>query len=168
MGEYQQITVHNGETVSTVRNLRYTPLRVRELITLIQFAEDPSGLIAKKQKERRKYGADLACVRYEKEHFKSEPHDVCIEPSSHDILSDDWQEPPDEKRQKQFSDYVDFEGLRFPRQLRLQVNGSVVLSANVTSLVSQEFDESLLVAPKGANVRHGSHCELATPITSSI
>lgn len=150
LGGFQQIDVHDGEKRYTVRNLGFTPLRVRELITLTQFAEDPDALIVKKQRQHREGGNELTCVQYERERFKREQHTVCIDPSSHDIVSDDWHEPPDEKRRKLFSDYADIEGLRYPRKLRLQVNGSVAITASITSLAAKEFDETLLTPPQGA------------------
>ena len=65
-------------------------------------------------------------------------------------MSDEWQEPPDERRREQYTDYFDFAGHRYPRKLQLLINGTRVISANVQNLTMAPFDQTLLVAPKGA------------------
>jgi hypothetical protein len=62
---------------------------------------------------------------------------------------------------KSFSGYTDFEGLRFPRHLELHVNGSRVLSAEITSLAQTDFDEKLLTPPHGSIERRD--CENIKP-----
>ena len=80
-------------------------------------------------------------------------HELCVNSASHDILSDEWKEQPDERRRQQYSDYFDFRGHRYPRKLELLVNGIRVVTANVNSLTTAPLDEALLVAPKGATER---------------
>jgi TonB family protein len=82
--------------------------------------------------------------------FHGKPHEVCINSASHDILSDEWKEPPDEQRSEEYTDYFDFGGHRYPRKLELLVNGAKVISASVGMLTKTTFDEALLVPPKGA------------------
>jgi TonB family protein len=149
MGDFEQIEVRNGDRQYNSRNLNFTPVRIGELISLLQFAEDSEGLLAKKQKERVENGIEMVCMRVEGK-SRGKTHEVCVNSASHEILSDEWQEPPDERRRELYSDYFDFGAHRYPRTLQLVVNGTKVITATVANLTTTAFDETLLVAPKGA------------------
>lgn len=149
MGNFEQIEIRNGDRLYTSRTLGFTPERIVELISLLEFAEGSEGLVAGKQKERVENGVEMVCIRVEGEQ-RGKKHEVCVNAATHDILSDEWQEPPDERRTEQYSDYFDFGGHRFPRKFQLRVDGINVLTANVENLTTSAFDETLLVAPKGA------------------
>src|ERR1700687_6040162 len=56
MGAFQQIDVRNGEKLYTSRNAPFTPVRVRQLLSLLHIAENPDRLEAKKQKQRVERG----------------------------------------------------------------------------------------------------------------
>jgi TonB family protein len=150
MGDFEQINIRNGDKLYTSRNVTFTPVRVGELISLLQFAEGSEGLQAKKQRQRVENGVDTTCLTVERKNAKGKPHEVCINSASHDIVSDDWQVPPDERRSEQFADYFDIGGHRYPRKLQLLVNGIRAITANVESVTPTAFDPALLVAPKGA------------------
>jgi TonB family protein len=150
MGDFEQIEIRNGDRLYTSRNIGFTPVRVRELISLLQFAEGSEGLLAKKQRQRVENGVEMTCLQVERENVKGKPHEFCVNSATHEILSDDWQEPPDERRREQYTDYFDFGGHRYPRKLQLVVNGIRVIAANVDNLTTATFDETLLVPPKGA------------------
>ena len=149
MGDFEQIEVRNGDRQYTSRNLNFTPVRIGELISLLQFAEGSEGLLAKKQKERVENGMEMVCMRVEGK-GRGKTHEVCVNSASHEILSDEWQEPPDERLREQYTDYFDFVGHRYPRKLQLIVNGSKVITANVSNLATAAFDPTILVAPNGA------------------
>lgn len=149
IGDFEQISMHDGEMLYTVRN-RPTPMRVGEINSLIHFAQLPDELNAKKMKEQVKNGVAVTCLQAEREKYKSEVHEICVDQASNEILSDAWPEPPDEHRREQFEDYFDFQGHRYPRKLQLQVNGSKVITANVESLQTAPFDKALLIPPQGA------------------
>jgi TonB family protein len=149
MGDFEQIEIRNGDRQYTTRNLSFIPVRIGELISLIQFAEDSGGLLAKKQKERVENGIGMVCIQVEGER-RGKTHEVCVNSASHDILSDEWQEPPDERLREQYTDYFDFGGHRYPRKLQLLVNGINVVIANVVNLTTAAVDQTLLVATKGA------------------
>jgi len=149
MGDFEQIEIRNGDRHYSSRNLSFTPVRIGELISLLQFAEGAEGLLVKKQKERVENGIEMVCIRVEGER-RGKTHEVCVNSASHEILSDEWQEPPDERRREQYSDYFDFGGHRYPRKLQLLVNGVKVITATVENLTTTAFDQTLLVAPKGA------------------
>jgi TonB family protein len=149
MGDFEQIEIRNGDSLYTSRNISFKPVRIRELVSLLQFAEGSEGLLVKKEKQRVENGVELTCLQVEQEKVRGK-HEVCVNSASHEILSDEWQEPPDEQRREQYTDYFDFEGHRYPRKLQLIVNGSKVLTANVSNLATAAFDPALLVTPKGA------------------
>src|SRR6267142_528607 len=94
MGSFEQIEVRNGDRLYTSRNISFTPVRIRELISLLQFAEDSERLIVKKQKQRVENGVEMTCLQVQQENVKNKPHEVCLNSDSHEILSDEWQEPP--------------------------------------------------------------------------
>lgn len=149
MGDFQQVTLQNGERLYTLNN-HPAPLRLRELTRLIHFAQAPGVLTAKKMKQSVANGLQLACLQVQREKAREESHELCVNPASHEIVSDAWHEPPDEQRREQFSDYVEFRGHRYPRKLQLEVNGSKVIAATVTSLKSTPLDPGLMTPPKGA------------------
>lgn len=150
MGDFEQIDIRNGDKLYTTRNVSFTPVRVGELISLLQFAEGSESLQLKKQRQRVENGVETTCLKVERENTKGKPHEVCINSASHDIVSDDWPEPPDERRREQYTDYFDIGGHRYPRKLQLLVNGTSAIAANVESVTAIAFDPKLLVAPKGA------------------
>jgi len=149
IGDFEQTEIRNGDRLYTSRNLSFTPVRIGELISLLQFAEGSEGLLARNKKERIENGVEMVCIRVEGA-SRGKTHEVCVDSVSRDILSDEWREPPDERRREQYSDYFDFGGHRYPRKLQLLVNGLKVVSANVDNLATAAFDQTLLVAPKGA------------------
>src|ERR1022692_1805900 len=101
MGDFEQIDIRNGDKLFTSRNITFTPVRVRELISLLRIAEVSEGRQVKKQRQRVENGVDTTCLTVEPENAKGKPHEVCINSASHDIVSDDWQEPHDERRTEQ-------------------------------------------------------------------
>ena len=149
IGDFEQTEIRNGDRLYTSRNLSFTPVRIGELISLLQFAEGSEGLLARNKKERIENGVEMVCIRVEGA-SRGKTHEVCVDSVSRDILSDEWREPPDERRREQYSDYFDFGGHRYPRKLQLLVNGLKVVTANVDNLTTAAFDQTLLVAPKGA------------------
>jgi len=149
LGDFKQIDVRNGGWLYTTRNNSSTPVRVRELIQLLQFGEDTKGLVADKPQQMAEYGFPVDCVRVKKKDSKETPHQVCLN-GSHEISSDTWWDLPDSPTREEFTDYFDFAGHRYPRTLQLVENGSRVVKANVKSLSAKAFDEALLTKPAGA------------------
>ena len=77
-------------------------------------------------------------------------HELCIDSTTHDVLSDEWDEPPDEHRREEFSEYVEFRGHRYPHRIVLFVNGSKVINVHILALEpSAPIEASLLLAPQG-------------------
>jgi TonB family protein len=150
MGSFEQIDIRNGDKLYTRRNLAFTPYPVFELAGLLQFAGDFDGLHVIKQKQRMEGSVGVNCLQVKIQDGKGKPHEICVSSESHDILSHEWKGPPDELSREQFADYFEFGNYRYPRNLELFANGSRLISAHVDDLRIAEFDDSLLVPPKGA------------------
>jgi TonB family protein len=150
LSDFKQIEIRNGESFYTSRSLSFTPFRVSEVMGLLLFAQSPENLVWKKQKQLTENGVEMACLKVKGENGRGKPQQICIDSRSHDILSVEWKEPPDESRREQFKDYFDFGGHRYPHTLELLVNGSKVITAHVESLNATTFDDALLVPPKDA------------------
>jgi TonB family protein len=151
MGPFEQIVIRNGEKSYTLRNYPYTPVRVAEVFRLLRFAQDFDGLTVTKEKQRTEGGVEIACLDAKDESQKGSPrHTICVNAASHEVMSDEWKLPPDEKRRQQYSEYADFLGLHYPRKLELLVNGSKAVTAQVTGIKQTTLDPAFLVAPKGA------------------
>ena len=96
MGEFEQTDIRNGDRLYTSRNMSFSPVRIGELISLLDFAEGSEGLLAKKQRKRVDNGVEMSCLQVEHENVRGKAHQVCINPVSRETVSDEWQEPPDE------------------------------------------------------------------------
>ncbi len=150
MGAFQQIDVKNGEKLYTSRNAPFTPVRVRQLLNSLQISENPDRLQAKKQKQWVERGLAITCMQVEKGGEKSEVHELCVNPTSREILSDEWKVRPDGSGRLEYSDYLEFRGHRYPRTAERFENGIKAITAQVASLTTAPLDEALLAPPEGA------------------
>jgi len=150
MGAFQQIDVKNGERLYTSRNTPFTPVRVRQLLSLLQVSENPDRLEAKKPKQRVERGLAITCVQVHKESKKSETRELCVNPALREIVSDEWKERPDGSGRLEYSDYLEFRGHRYPRKTELFENGIKAITSQVASLTTAPLDEALLVPAQGA------------------
>ncbi|MFZ0743173.1 MAG: TonB family protein [Terracidiphilus sp.] len=147
---FEQIRIQNGEMQYTSRNLSFTPARIVDLNSLLHFAQDSEGLIPTKEKNHVKEGVEMTCLAALRKDRMGGVHEICVNAGSLEVLSDQWQLPAHEWHKEAFTDYVEFQGRRFPRRLELEVNESPLIQANVTSLNAATFDQTLLVVPEGA------------------
>lgn len=148
VGGFRQIEIMNGERRYTSRNAPFTPLRVMEVVHLLQFA-DFSQLQVKKEKHRAQGGIEMTCAEVKIGTGKSgSSREICLN-SSHEIVSDEWKEPPDEQLRERYADYFEFQSLHYPRQIERFVDGSRTVSVHVESLTMAAFDPALLVPPAG-------------------
>ena len=150
MGAFQQVDVKNGEKLYTSRNAPFTPVRVRQLLSLLQISESPDHLQARKQKQRVERGLAITCAQVHEEGKKSAPHEFCVNPASREIVSDEWKEQPDGSGRLEYSDYLEFRGHRYPRKIERFENGIKAITAQVVSVATAPLNEALLVPPKGA------------------
>lgn len=149
LGDFKQIDVRSGGWLYTSRNSSSTPVRVRQMIQLIEFAQDAKDLVADKPHPMMEYGFPVDCMRVKKKNSNDTPHEVCLN-GSHEIASDTWWDVPDSPTRLEFADYFDFAGHRFPRSLQMVENGSRAIKANVKSLEANAFNDVLLTKPSGA------------------
>jgi TonB family protein len=149
LGDFKEIEVRNGGWLYTSRNSDSTPVRVRELLQLIQFGQEAKDLVTDKQKPSTEYGFPVNCLRVKKKHAQEATHMVCLN-MSHEISSDTWWDLPDSPTRLEFSDYFDFDDHRFPRTLQMLENGSRVIKAYVKTLAPGPFNDVLLTKPEGA------------------
>jgi TonB family protein len=149
MANFQEIQIRNGDKRYISRNLEFTPVRVSDLLTLLQFAENSEGLIVKKQKSQVEDGIAVACLKVGQENKKGD-HEVCLNSSTHEIVSEDWRWSDQQQQRKFYSDYFDFGTYHYPRKLELRENGSKVLTASIDGLATASLDESIFVPPIGA------------------
>jgi TonB family protein len=148
--EFQQIDIRNGDKLYISRSLPFTPVRMRELPTLLQIGEHAEELELKKAKHQVERGVEMTCLQVRKKDTRDEQHELCVNPASREILSDEWKVQPDGRRRQQYSDYFEFRGHRYPRKLELFVNGIKAIDATVDSLTTAPLDQALLVPSKGA------------------
>jgi TonB family protein len=149
MGAYQQIDVKNGEKLYTSRNAPFTPLRVSELLRLLSIAEGPGELRVKKQKQRVERGLTITCLQMQKD-AQGETHELCLNTTLREILSDEWKDQPDGKGRLDYSDYLEFRGHRYPRKIERFENGIKTITVQVVTLATAPLNDALLVPPKGA------------------
>ncbi|MGO9325536.1 MAG: TonB family protein [Terracidiphilus sp.] len=153
LGDFHQIEVKNGEWHYTSRNATFTPSLVTNLIGLLGFAYEAGSLTAKKQKHRTEKGVEMNCVQVDSKGPPGATREICLDAASGDIAVDNWQLLPNVQRREQFSDYFDFGAHRYPRKLELIQDSSEIIKADVVTLASVPFDESLLTSPAGAIAR---------------
>ncbi len=156
LGGYRQTDIRVGKKLYTSRNAGYTPIAVREFLSLMNFARvDQKGakLVVTDTKRCKKNGVDAVCVKGDAVNNENEHHEVALNATNGILLSDDWSSAPDHSRKEEFSNWVALDKYRYyPRKLQLTVNGDMIVSAIVTSLSIAPFDESLLNPPKDAVV----------------
>lgn len=151
LGGFQQTEIRKGELVYTSRNISFTPQRVTELLGLVHGRGNPNTMQIKKERKRVERGVEATCFDVHLDSEQGAPtHEMCINPASHEFLSDDWRESQNEHRRIEFSSYAEFRGRRSPRRIILWENGSSVIDAQITRLETVSLDEALLVPPLGA------------------
>src|ERR1035441_10603512 len=82
MGNFEQIDIRNGDSLYTSRNIGFTPVRIRELISLLLFAEDSDGMLVEKQRQSVDNGIEMACLQVEQVNVRGKPHEVCVNSAS--------------------------------------------------------------------------------------
>jgi TonB family protein len=155
MGGFREIDVRNGEKLYISRNVGYTPIRVKQVEKLIDISQDVAQLQIKKVRQKKANGISLTCLQINQKESKTKD-ELCIDPSSNDLLSDDWK-AADKLERNEYGDYREFHGHRYPMKLTQYVAGSKILDATISDLKIETLDNALLVPPKGAIERR--QCE---------
>ncbi|HKF50611.1 MAG TPA: energy transducer TonB [Terracidiphilus sp.] len=155
LGPFAMVKTKNGENTLTLRNVPYTPQRVKDLAYLLEFANGDLGYTVRDLKRRKDGGQDVNCISYVETVNLQQQTLACLDTATNNVLSlsEDRKAPAVEKRREEFSDFADFDGMRYPRQLRLFANGSLVLSVRITKLAPEPFDDKFLALPPEAIAR---------------
>ena len=163
MGNYSEIRVRKGESLYISRNAPFSPLQIIQLEDLLNVFSVDSDSEIKKVKHEAEEGIQSECMQVQSRSGRPPSHghtELCINPTTKELISEDIREGP-EYRQKQFRDYEPFREHRYPRELKLLVNGSAVVKVWVTSLQSASFDDTTFTAPPRSIVRR--QCEHMIP-----
>ncbi|UWZ84833.1 energy transducer TonB [Occallatibacter riparius] len=151
IGPIEEIKFQDGEKSYTLSNTGFTPKQVRDLMDLLHVAKNYDKLVVKKDQEHIESGVTVKCMETERREFKSSPrHQICTDVGTRDIMSESWEWSEDRVYRKQFSDFADFAGHRYPHRLEFLKNGRTIISANVIELRQTPLDPQLLVPPQGA------------------
>lgn len=159
-GGYKQIDIRNNGWLYTTRSDSSTPIRVRQLISLLEFGQDAKDLVADRSQPIMEYGVQVQCVRVKNKRGKTTPHQVCFN-AENEITSDTWWDLPDSPSREEFAGYVDFAGHRYPKSLQLVENASRAIKVTVKTLETKPFNDILLTKPEGAIERR--MCDNWTP-----
>jgi hypothetical protein len=155
-GPFQQVKIRKGEEEYSLRNAGFTPLAVQDVYGLLQLADLPVGFIAKKQVQKIENGVALACIKAERGDIKSEENEFCVDTASHNVVSHEWWGTNESRNKRLYSDFQDFEGVGYARQLKLIVNQRPAISVAITKLQAAPFDAAWLIPPPGSIERR--HC----------
>jgi hypothetical protein len=155
MGKFEQVKFQKGERTYTLRNVDFTPLQVTDLMGMLHVGEAYDKSVTQADKQRTEGGVSLDCLEAQNPdpRFKREHREICIDSTTHDIVSDTRKVSgyaSDESYQQQFSDFVDFGGHRYPRKFESLKEGHPIMFANITGLQESPLDPNLLVPPNGA------------------
>jgi TonB family protein len=150
VGPYQEVDLKNGERLFTSRNAPFTPVRIQQLVQMLSVAQDSER---PEKNLKQKKGVAIMCMQLREPAKGSDPHELCFNPASNEILSDEWKTTPDAKSRSEYSGYFEFRGHRYPSEMEHFENGIKAVAARVVSLSTVSFDETLLVPPQGAMER---------------
>jgi TonB family protein len=147
---FEQTTIRNGEMEYTIQSSTFTPKAVPELLRLFQFDLGSPRFNTMEQRVRTVDGISATCIETQNDEFRNGDRELCFDPTSHELLREDWETGAGEKNIETFAGYSALDGILYPRKFELLKNGEEIVSASVTALESAPFDPALLVPPKGA------------------
>lgn len=150
IGDFQQTDIRKGESLYILRNGPFTPEPVGRVTHLLRVLDSGEQMEIKKQKNGGNKNANATCLIARHEGGK---HEICIDPVSRDILSDEWSGFPDLHGRQEFSQYADFAGRRYPHKITAWVKGSRDIEIEIERLDRKELDEAELTPPPNAIVR---------------
>jgi hypothetical protein len=153
MPPLHEVRVHRAGVEYVSSNALSTPGRILELQDLLRvMLPDSDRWKINGVKHHGPADGNVSCVRmrYRNAHVKAR-REVCFN-SANEVVSD-RQSGGDDFRQKEFSSYEPFRRRRYPRRLKLRVDSSVAVAAEVVSLREATFDDSSFAVPPGAVMR---------------
>ena len=153
MGRFEQVKFQKGEWTYALRNIDFTPRQVNDLLDMLHVGAANDKLVTRAGKQRTEGGIRLDCLDAQDPEFKREHFQICIDSTTHDIVSETRRVGGYEKDfvdRHQFSNFFEFRGHRYPRRLEYLKDGRMVITASVTDLKEDPLDPKLLVPPVGA------------------
>ena len=163
IGDYRQLNIRKGDTLYISRNAPFTPLRIRELLDLLDvFSAQSDSWQIKKIKQQVRDGIETECMEIHARtgrHGSNTKRTLCMNPATKEVLTEETKDETEYSR-KEFVDYQPFREHSYPQQLRLFRNGSMVLKVKISSLRESSFDATGFVPPQGAIARR--QCEHMT------
>jgi TonB family protein len=169
LGDYSEIRVRKGDRLYIKRNAYFTPLRISELQHLVPVLEnDTDYWEVKKSKHKVEGGLEQDCLEIRARDGSKvwNPHRTVCVSSGGEVNSDETRDDV-ELRKKEFLNYQSFGGHRYPRQLRLLVNGSLALGVEVTTLREIDVTQESFLLPAGAiERRQCDHMVVPKPIST--
>jgi len=151
LADFHQITVKKGDETYTARNLKFTPLPVREILEVLNAPRLQSNKWDIGRAKIKQHDAE-DCLELRSSAKGDVKREICIASDSKRVVSDETSGDA-EVRLRQFSDYQPFLGSSIPRMLKLTIDGVPVLTVVVTLLEKQSYPAAGFVAPANAIVR---------------
>lgn len=154
LGGFRLTEIRVGNKLYTQRNAGFTPIAVREFLSLLELTEldqHRRQISIKEQRRCKKDGVKAYCIKGEFAPGSNERHEIVVSAIGSQVLSDDWSASSDQRRREEFTNWVALDKYRYyPRKLQLSVNGEKIVTATVTKLATTPFDETLLIPPQGS------------------
>ncbi len=99
-------------SIYTLRNISFKPVRIGELVSLLQFAEGSEGLVGKEsRKQRVENDVEMTCLQVEQGKVRGKTHRGLCEFYISRNLNDEWQEPLMSIVCELYNDYFGFKRL---------------------------------------------------------
>jgi TonB family protein len=151
LADFHQITVRKGDNSYTARNLKYTPLPIREIhdafrAPLVQPDKWKTGKVKAKEHGTQE------CLELQSTSNGDFKREICVSSDARQVISDETMTAV-EVRRREFSDYQPFLSCSIPRTLKLTINAVPVLTVVVTSLEQQSYAANEFVPPANSIVR---------------
>jgi hypothetical protein len=153
---FDQTVISDGDRRYTWGSADFMMFWDSELFNLLGLVSSSTSgsttIIATRSKNRNVHGVTLTCIDTQVVHGIRTKLETCLTPDTHDLVREVRSEPHTNKEQRSYSNYFEFEGLRFPRNLRLDKSGNSI-QANVINLSKTVISRDQLVPAPGAAMR---------------
>jgi TonB family protein len=151
LADFHQITVRKGDDTYTARNLKYTPLPIREIHEVFRapLVQPDKWKIGK---VRAKEHGNQECLELRSTSSGDWKREICVSSDTRQVISDETMTST-EVRRGEFSDYQPFLSSSIPRTLKLTINEVPVLTVVVTSLEERSYAANEFAPPANSIVR---------------
>jgi len=151
LADFHQITVRKDDDTYTARNLKYTPLPIREIHEVFGAPLVPADKWKTGKVKAKEHGTQ-ECLELHSTSNGDWKREICVSSDTRQIISDETIALA-ETRRREFSDYQPFLSSSIPRTLKLTINNVPVLTVVVTSLEQRSYAANEFAPPANAIVR---------------